>query len=172
MSAIEDNPISTRIQAKQWYKFQLKRAPALTYFCQTIKIPTISAVESQAIQPTPFLNIPKSFDHVTFDPLVVNFQVDENLQNWLEIYNWMMALGTIVPSEINVRNGPFNPYGLYSDILVFILDSQYTPKYTITFEQAFPTNLGELTFDSTVKDTEYVYSEATFKYLKYTIDKA
>jgi hypothetical protein len=37
MAAIDSNPITTKLQAEQWFKFELKRAPSLSYFCQGVK---------------------------------------------------------------------------------------------------------------------------------------
>jgi hypothetical protein len=164
MAAIDSNPITTKLQAEQWFKFELKRAPSLSYFCQGVKLPKISA--DSADQFTPFLTLPKTPDHLTFDPLTINFQVDANLENWLEIFNWMTAITGLTPSNLS-KPTQFSPYTYYSDIMLYILDSQRLPKYTIIFENAFPILLDSLDFSSTVSTTKFMIASTTFKYTKY-----
>ena len=43
--------------------------------------------------PTPLINIPLPGEHMKFDELEIVFKVDDDLTNWLELFNWIIALG-------------------------------------------------------------------------------
>ena len=46
-----------------------------------------------AVQPTYLKDIPIPGDKMEFEDLSVRFLVDENLENYMEIQNWMRGLG-------------------------------------------------------------------------------
>ena len=46
-----------------------------------------------ALQPTPFSDIPIEGEKLTFDQLNISFLVDEDLQNYQEIYSWLLSMG-------------------------------------------------------------------------------
>lgn len=165
-------PLTTNPQAQKWFKFQLERAPSLTYFAQKVNIPKISF--TAPVMTVPFGNIPLHGDHLIFEPLTVEFEVDSNLQNWLEIFNWMYALteadGTAkVYKKLNNATGP-SPFKKYSMVTVYSLDSQRNPTLAFKFENAFPVELSGIEFDLTGQDLSYAKATATFKYVRYTVD--
>ena len=43
--------------------------------------------------PTPLKTIDIAGDEVTFEELSIKFIVDENMKNWLSIYDWIIGLG-------------------------------------------------------------------------------
>jgi len=173
MSVFDNNPLTTRLQQENWYQFQLKRAPSLSYFAQTVKIPDIKAAAAEIT--SPFLNMPFVPDHLTFEPLVVTFQVDTNLQNWLEIFNWMNGISNSdgTARAYKVMNNNANPnFSLYSDILLALLDSQKNPTLMFNFTKAFPIDLTGPQLKSSVSEAQYLESTVTFRYLNYTINLA
>jgi len=172
MSATDNSPLSTNIQGASWFKFQLKRAPSVSFFAHNVKIPDITNIA--ATYPTQFLNVPFTGDHLAYESLIINFQVDTNFQNWLEIYNWMTGLtsptGNTVPYA-NMQNAShISPFKLYSDIILFITDSQKNPSLVFTFENALPINLTGPQFTDTNNDMQYIEATATFKFLKYRVE--
>lgn len=170
MSALDHNPISTNLQAVDWFKFDIKRAPSLSYFCQTVKLPNIQS--EPAIQKTPFIDIPIPGDQIEFQPLSVSFRVDDNFQNWLELHNWMLAItNTLGKSKerIVVENNPqYTGYGIKSELTLYCLNSQKVPSLVFIFHDAFPIALGGLDFDTQVTgDVQYVQAMASFAYTYY-----
>lgn len=110
----------------------------------------------------PHRNAPMHADKVTYDPLVVSFLVDENLRNYLEIHDWLLAQVIQVdyfPEDYKRR-----------DIKMTILSSHNNPVYTITYVDAFPTDISSLNFDSTITDVDYTTVEASFQYSYYKIE--
>ena len=73
------------------FKFSLAKFPKVSYFCQSANIPAMNLGIQQ--QPTPFRSLPLE-GFIEYDPLNLSFLVDENLENYLILHNWIRALGT------------------------------------------------------------------------------
>ena len=151
------------------YKF-----PLINYWCQSVNLPGMSVAETTI--PTPFVDIPIFGDKVEFEPLTVTVLVDEDLQNFIEITNWMKAVGT--PESFNQRTEYYstqkglsdnNLDNLFSDATLHILTNNKNPNKEVTFRDIFPTTIGELTFDST-GDNESVTTSISFQIRDYIID--
>jgi hypothetical protein len=73
------------------FKFTLTRAPKVSYFCNEANIPDLSL--GVTFQPTIleiFLLQETKLNLVIFH---LRFLVDENLENYMEIQNWIRGLG-------------------------------------------------------------------------------
>ena len=79
------------------FRFILNQIPKVQFFVQTANIPGISLGE--AVIPTPYKDIPYVGDKVTYESLNVQFLVDEHLENYIEIHNWMVGLGFQKPDN-------------------------------------------------------------------------
>jgi hypothetical protein len=171
MSAIDNTPENKNFLSPLNFKLVLKRAPHVNFFLQEVNLPQIS------INPTPeysnpLINIPLAGEFVTFSPLSLKFKVDEDLQNYLEIFNWIKALGDYGRDgdyEALQNAPPGSDKGLYSDISLMILSSTKMPNYDITFVDAFPTTLSAMTFNTTDIDVRYLEARVEFRYTIYEI---
>ena len=107
--AVKDQPTNRNYLSPVGYRFTLKRAPNVEFFVQRVRIPglTLPVVE----RPTPFVKIPEPGDHLEFDTLSVTFKINEDLDNYLEIFDWMIALGK--PEKFEQYT--FNPKQSYLD---------------------------------------------------------
>jgi predicted nucleotidyltransferase len=132
------------------------------YFCQTASLPTITM--SEVLMPTPFVSV-KAPSKLDFDELSITFVVDEEMKNWLEIFNWMR-------STTNVENyDEFKSANTHTTTAnLIILNSSKNPKINVTFEGLYPRTLGSLDFSSTVIDPEAFQCTATFSYRNYNIE--
>lgn len=170
MSAINNQPLSYNLQESQGFVFNVKRLPSVSYWCNNFKVPAISLPAASV--PSPSLQVPYIGDHVVYEPLILRFQVDSNLQNWLEIHNWMTAIGNPTNDGKHYkeleRNGNPNPYTIYSDVSVFKTDSQRNPVFEFTFHNAWPTAISSLNFESTSDQVSYLEAAVSFKYVRYT----
>lgn len=153
------------------FKFTLKRAPNLNFFVQKINIPGVSLPKVDTSNP--LIKIPLSGDHLEYDELDVTFKVDENLQNYLEIHNWVRALGK--PSFEEYANlskkAIYTGEGLKSDIVVTVLTSQKNPNYEFVFKDAFPISVSSISFESTDESVNYIEATARFVYTIFDIVK-
>lgn len=153
------------------FKFLLKRAPNLNFFIQRINIPGVSL--SKVNTPNPLLMIPVSGDHLEYEELDITFKVDENLQNYLEIHNWLRSLGkpsfqeyrTLANKEI------YTGEGLNSDIIVSVLTSQKNANYEFVFKDAFPISISSISFQSTDESIDYIEATARFAYTIFDVNK-
>jgi hypothetical protein len=137
---------------------------------QDVRVPGIQLGEVST--PSPFLRIPNS-DGITYNPLSVSFRVGEDLDDYLEIHNWMIGLGA--PESFDQYKAlqnvePGNPQSIYSDITLLILNSSMRPNIKITFHDAFPVTLGDLDFNTTDSDVNYIQCTVDFRYLRYNIE--
>jgi len=73
------------------FKFVLARYPKVAYFAQTANIPNMTLNIQN--QPTPFRGLPME-GFIEYEPLNLTFIVDEDLENYLILHNWIRALGT------------------------------------------------------------------------------
>jgi len=123
-----------------------------------------------AIQPTPFIDLPIPGDKLSFQDFSMTFPVDEDMKNYKEIANWIIGLG--FPRQYGQYKDLENNWaGLRSDIALMILDSNQNPQHTVTYRDAFPTGLSGLNFDVKASDTTIPLATATFKYAFYDFDE-
>jgi len=153
------------------FKFIMKRAPHVNFFVQKVAIPEISLPSIDV--PTPILRVPQFGDHLEFGDLSISFKVDEDLQNYLEIQNWLRAIGKQSYGQYRaIANNPnYSGESLRSEISLTVLSSAKRANYEIVFEDAFPTRISGFEFDSSMEDISYIEAEATFRYTKYEINK-
>lgn len=155
------------------FKFTIKKTPHVNYFLQRITIPGL--VLGSANQPTFFaFPIPWSGD-LLFNDLTITFKVDEDLKNYLEIWQWMVELG--FPSEFKQyrdilhRNEEYHPKvgETTTDGTLIVYSNKMQPQYEIVFEDMWPTTLSDLTFESTNPDVVHITCDVSFKFKLYKI---
>jgi|688.fasta_scaffold00051_17 hypothetical protein len=151
------------------YKAIISRIPHLEYFQQSLEIPGLNL--GTASIPTPFTRIPFP-GNITYQPLTLRFKVDENLENWKALFDWMLALGNAKDFQgyrnlANVENG--SKFTLTSDITISILKSSMNPNKKFVFKDAFPVNVGDLSFNTIDTDINYIESSVTFQYTYYEL---
>ena len=158
------------------FKFSLKRAPAVAFFCNQANIPSMDL--GIAEQPSYLKNIPVPGDKIQFGDLNLRFLVDEDLVNYMELQRWIRGLGypenmnefrkleseTAVPANFG-RSGD----DIYSDGTLQILSSNLVPSFQVVFEDLFPYSLSTITFDATDTDIDYFTADVTFKYTIYNL---
>ena len=91
MSALQNQPDNISFLSPIGFKFQLNNFPDVNYFCQSATLPGIS-INTISV-PTPLKTIELSGDEVQFEELSIKFIVDENMKNWLSIYDWIVGIG-------------------------------------------------------------------------------
>ena len=144
-------------------------------FSNSVNIPGVSL--GVAEQPTFLKNIDLPGDKMYFEDFVLRFIVDEDLENYMQIQNWMRGLG--FPESVkeiqklqrtNKQNEPQSKsMDVYSDGTLQALNSNQRVQFQVIFSDMFPVQLTELQFDATNPDTEYFTAEAVFKYAIYNV---
>jgi len=153
------------------FNFSISKVPDVTFFCQQASLPGITLGDPSFS--TPFSTQPLPGDTLSYEPLTVQFIIDENMLNYNIIYNWIVALGfpESYQQYTTLLAGDTVQYGElaknYSDGVLQILDSNNNPIRSVTFYDLFPTSLETLTFASTNTDVSYLIGSATFKFGHY-----
>jgi hypothetical protein len=123
-------------------------------------------------------------DQLDFQNFSVTFLVQENLDNYLQMYFWILGLG--FPSSFNQFNAINNAgvvvdpnvgllndastqrfkskYNVTSDIMLTIYDAQNNVIATITFINAFPITLSPIELDTTVSVASPITASVDFNY--------
>jgi hypothetical protein len=154
------------------FAFILKRAPFTEFFVQKISIPNITL--DYIDTPSPQLRLPISASHIDFGQLNVTFKIDESMTNYLEIYNWLVAIGYPFNQTAYAAlkaNAAASGESLVSDISVIIMDGLKNPNFEIVFSNAFPVELGQISFESTDQNVNFVTTTASFKYSYFDVNK-
>lgn len=176
MSAITNTPTNRNYLASSNFRLALQRAPSLNFFLQGASIPGLS-FEGNIDMPTPFVKVPIPGDHLNYSPLTVEFMVDEDLTNYMELWNWMFSIAGPDSLDPSLHQVVDNSIGtdyttrMRSDVKLIILSSAKNPNIEVTFYDAFPSTLGQLNFSTVNSDLNYIQSSVTFEYIKYKIER-
>jgi len=158
------------------FKFTLTRTPKVAFFCNQANIPDLTL--GVAVQPTYLKDIDTPGDKISFGDLSLRFLVDENLENYMEIQNWIRGLG--YPEKLSEfadlqnsgtvqGNYAKDRQNIYSDGTLQVLTSSQIPNFQISFKDLFPYSLSTMTFDATDTDIQYFTADVSFKYTIYNI---
>jgi hypothetical protein len=158
------------------FKFTLAKEPKISFFCNTAKIPEISLSLVQQPNYLKDLDIPGG--KLQYGDLSLKFLVDEDMENYMAIHNWLTGLGFPETTQqyrdlLTIENDvtqPLDPKRAFSDGSLYILDSNFNINATVKFKDLFPIYLTSLNFDSTQTDIQYFTADVTFKYTVYNID--
>ena len=170
------------------FKFGIHQLPKVEFFTLSANVPGISA--GVVTRATPFKDIPIVGDKLTYDNLSITFQVDEYLENYVSLHNWMKGIGfptdrqefrTYRDVTSNTPAGGKEPSidlvgsatpdrALYSDAYLMVLSNKNNPIVEISFHDIFPISLGALEFTQSVTDIEYMTATAEFAYEIYEIN--
>jgi len=144
--------------------FSIMRCPSFTYFCQRANIPEISMGVSVQSNPTA-MDIKRPGTRHVFGDLMISFVVDEEMKNWLEIYNWIRDLSTDTYSVGDI----LPEHQKISTASLLVLSSAYKPLSRVTFFNTFPISLTGIDFDSTLPGIDSVIANAVFNFTRYEI---
>jgi len=169
------------------FKFSITKLPLVEYFTTQANIPGISLGES--IFPTPFKQVPVMGDDLTFDNLEITFLVDEKLNNYRELHQWLVGIGfpkartqfssfkkdesSSFPTAESVKGEATNPgvasgvQAMYGDATLTVMTSKNNPVMEVRFSDLYPVALGGLAFNQQEGDITYLTATATFTYKLY-----
>lgn len=142
------------------FQFVLQRCPNVSFFVQTATLPGMTL--NPTLQPTPFRDTRFAGDRVELEPLTISIRMDENMEAYFEIAEWMQGLSRYESYDdyknLSTRDG------LYSDASLIILNSRNNPNIEFTIQSIFPSNLGAIQFNALDTDTVYATCDVTFEH--------
>jgi hypothetical protein len=147
----------------------------VNFFVTDVKLPSISLGFVEV--PSPFKIIEIAGNKLDYGDFELTFRLDEDLESYFEIYNWLTAIG--FPEDFKqfakLKNSS-NAYGSlhtqYSDGTLTILTGEMIPNYEVNFVNMYPTTISDINFTVTDTDVNYITATVTFKYQIYRINKA
>jgi hypothetical protein len=146
----------------------VKRLPNVQFYTQRTIIPNISVAPIE--YSTPFKPVYQTGDRLQYSELNFTFILNEDMSNYIEIYDWMK--GTSFPENFNqYKQLEESNNGIKSDISIKILNSNKNPTIQVDYYDCFPTDLSEITLDTTQTDVVYPEATATFRYNYFAITK-
>ena len=171
------------------FKMIINQLPKVEFFITAANVPGISLGET--IFSTPLKQIPMQGDEVTFENLSISFLVDENLENYKELHDWLIGIGfpqsrqQFKDFRSSTSNRPGATQGnsqdigdvqpatavspMFSDATLTILSNKNNPVVEVRFEELSPLSLGGLNFDQEATDVQYLKSTCDFNYKYYKI---
>lgn len=148
------------------FKMLLEQFPKVVYFSQSANIPGIGI--NTVEQATP-LGRPLPWDAagLNYEPFTLTFLVDEDLENYLILHNWMRGLGR---GESTTERSEFEKdYNPRCDGSLAVMNSNMQTNFFVVFKDLFPVSLNALEFNATIDGTEYATATVEFRYSVYEI---
>ena len=186
---IDRQPTKLDYASPTQFRFGINQLPKVEFFTVGANVPSINL--GDAIFPTPFKDIPIMGDKLTYENLSISFIVDEYLENYISLHEWMTAIGfpksrtQFKDFRANTSNvaqttqgtsqdiGDVQPStpanALFSDGYLMILSNKNNPIVEITFHNMYPVSLGALEYSQGATDVEYLTVSADFAYQIYEI---
>ena len=136
--------------------------PNLEFFAQTVSHPDVSL--TGPTNPYPRIgNVNLPGDTLEYSELNIQFILDENIESYTELYDWMLNM-------VNQKFEPQETRAVTSkdptqhDITVSILTSNNTSNHRIVYSGCSPTSVTGLELNSVSSTIEYLTFNASFSF--------
>lgn len=135
--------------------------PNLEFFCQNVTHPgmIMNPVELPVRR---LAGLPFPGESLTFNELSTNILLDENLESYSEMFNWMRRLLETNMFDNQAAGNTSQPN--YADITLSILSSHNNQTKQVRYIDCVPTSLGDINFESTASGQEFITFAATFRF--------
>jgi len=157
----------TNISLLQPTSFKLlvdrKNFPNLEFFCQSVSHPAID-IPAADVPYSRIGNIAMVGDKLTFTELECIILVDENMNAYTEMYNWMHRLIQTPQKSRLDRSLTDTAPPTYSDITLAILSSHNNVTRRIKYIDCVPTGLGNMAMEASAGDTTQITFPVTFRF--------
>ena len=190
MVTVSRQPTKLDYLSPTQFKFTISQLPKVEFFTTAANVPDLTLAD--AIIPTPFKPIPVMGTNLTFNNLSVTFIVDEFLENYRELHEWLVAIGfpksrkqfrdfrattsntptgTDATPQVDVGSVGVatSARSMFSDATLTILSNKNNPIVEVRFSDLYPTTLSALEFNQGATDVEYLTVQADFTYQIYEI---
>jgi len=156
----------------QSFQIDIPLAPSVNEWVQSVSLPGITLGEASL--ENPFIRQPEPGDKLIFSPLSFSFIVDEQMKNFIEMYNWMTALGFpenlqqygVMPHQVN----RVSDKDVTCDITILVYNNQTKPILKFTMFGCFPIALGDMPLNVAGTDSETPICTGDIMYRNYVIE--
>ena len=189
MVALSRQPTKLDYLRPTQFKFSINQLPKVEFFTTAANIPDISL--SDVVIPTPFNPIAFLGQNLTYGNLNITFIVDEFLENYRELHEWLTGIGfpkdrkqfkdfrsntsntgsasAIPVQDVGKVGKTVSDSAMFSDATLTILSNKNNPIVEVRFANMYPVSLGALEFTQQAGDVEYLTVQADFTYQIYEI---
>jgi len=167
MVALDRNPQNLNYLSVIGFHLILHRAPNVEWFIQEANIPGLDlpAVDVG----NQFVTLPFAGDHMTYASLDMTIIMDENLNGYQELHNWLTGLA--FPKDFSqykeltdADRDVYRREGVFSDMSLTLLTSLKNPNIQFNFRDAWPTSISGWEMTNTIEDVMYATAEVSFRY--------
>ena len=172
------DPFVNQIQNRNFlapvgFKFTLAKISKRLIFFQTL-LEYQSYHLELPVQPSYLKDIDIPGEKLTFGDLTIRFLVDENMDNYMAVHNWLKGIGfPETPQQFKDQttdsDGLRDEKEVFSDGSLHILNSNFQDVAIVKFNDLFPVGLTSLEFDATETDINYFTAEVVMRYTVYSI---
>ena len=138
------------------FRVEILSLPDVVLFSQTVDLPGV--ILGEALRPNPNIDYVVPGEKVDFENLLVSFMVDEQLTNYLQVFEWMRQLG--FPQHTDQFKN--KSYSEISDIKIELLTNKMNYNTEVTFVGCFPISLSAVPL--TYLDIEPTHPTATVEF--------
>lgn len=139
------------------FKLEIPGLEAVNYFVQSTELPSLTMGGVESPHQNWGISVPSN--RIEFDPLNLQFIVDEDFMNYESLYVWMVDI---------IRTEPVVPTQM-KNIVLHMTNSSKNHKLRVIFHKAYPTMLASLPLNSDTGDTNPVVCSASFRYAYFEI---
>ena len=170
------------------FRFGINQLPKVEFFTINANLPGIDGATIDFANP--FKNFAIMGEKLTYANLDITFIVDEYLENYQSLHNWMTGIGfptdrsefrtfrdvtSLAPAggetpSVDIVGSATADKAMYSDAFLMILSNKNNPVLNVVFQNIFPISLGGLEFTQGATDVEYMTSTASFAYQIYKFE--
>lgn len=173
-TSLQTTPINQNFLHPNKFLLNFSRLPNMQFFCQAVTVPGVSLGEIPV--PTPFVEKYSPGEKAIYDILNVTFTLDEEMNTWREIHDWIRAMTfpenfeeyQQLPRLSRVSDKKFPQF---SDATLTIFSSTYKPYFKFKFYDLFPTSLSSFVLATQDTPDNVLTADATFRFTYYDIEK-
>ena len=174
--SVANSPETTNFLSPLKFQFFIDKFPNCNFFCQSVSMPNVTLGTSFA--PSPFIKLPIPGDHIEYSEMLITFMIDEKMNNYKEMYDWILGLGfpkdftqyaNLAERDRRSKLVTGDSGVIMSDATLFIYNSASNPNVEMRFLNLFPTNLSDIAFDLRNNDVEYMEATVGFTFERFDI---
>jgi hypothetical protein len=124
----------------------------------------------QATFNTPTLDMYVAGTKTTYNPLTITFTIDEQIQSWKELHNWIISIASPDMEErvrLSELQSKRKTQKNYSDGTLTILSALNNPIANVRFINLFPISLSDIQFDTQSSADNIITATASFHYQQF-----
>ena len=146
-----------------------KDYPNLEFFAQSVNHPDVT-LTGPTVPYSRIENVNFPGDALGYSELGIQFILDEDIDSYTELYNWMVGIVNNDFVSQQARSQRVNPESpTQADITVSILSSHNNTNKNIVYKGCNPTSLSGLQLTSVASSVEYLTFDGSFSFTSFDI---